>query len=598
MNIHRFVADNSRNALRQVRDQLGGDAIILSNRSVDGGVEIVAAPASAVEALTKKPADVAKPAPVVAKAEAAAPRADASSTDASHAHRGRLASIFARKPAKATPATAIPKAAPHRVDAYAESFAERLADATGVDAGDDFVTRIAPEAVALSKPEASKGQASKPEVPKLEERKPEERKPEASALAVASDDALVELTFDHVVNKTAASAVRTDDEAPIASAAPVFSIDDLHEVVRREVSEEVSREIAREVTSHLARDVTNMAATLNADVTRRFETLTAELNEKLATVTWTEAMRRQPGRTRLMQELILAGFSPALSRHVQERLPDDFSNDEARTWAESVLARNLPVAGDAESLLDEGGVYALVGPTGVGKTTTVAKLAARFALRHGVDKLALITTDGFRIGAQDQLRIYGKILGIPVHSIHDQASLTSAIGQFAGKKLVLIDTAGLGPRDERVAEQIAMLRGAKAKRLVVLNATVDAETLDHVVRTFGDREFAGCVVSKVDEAVRLGPVLDAVIRHRLKVHHVSTGQRVPEDLEAPDAQGLVAQALAARAKPREAFTVVAEDEPVWMSAMVERAHALETNLIADVPANVVANVQASGAVHA
>ncbi len=224
------------------------------------------------------------------------------------------------------------------------------------------------------------------------------------------------------------------------------------------------------------------------------------LTEQLSTLTWTDAMRRQPAKTKLMQDLVLAGFSPALARHIQSRLPDDCAADAATTWAGNILARNLPVATDADDLVAAGGVFALVGPTGVGKTTTVAKLAARFALKHGVDKLALITTDGFRIGAQDQLRIYGKILGIPVRSIHDEASLTSAIDHLSDKKLVLIDTAGLGQRDERVAEQIAMLRGAKAKRLVVLNATCDAETLDHVVATFADRDFAGCVITKTDEA--------------------------------------------------------------------------------------------------
>ncbi len=195
-------------------------------------------------------------------------------------------------------------------------------------------------------------------------------------------------------------------------------------------------------------------------------------------------------------------------------------------------------------------------------------------MKHGVDKLALITTDGFRIGAQDQLRIYGKILGIAVHSIHDEASLKSAIDHLSDKKLVLIDTAGLGQRDERVAEQIAMLRGAQAKRLVVLNATADAETLDHVVATFADRDFAGCVVTKTDEAMRLGPVLDAVIRHRLRIHHVSTGQKVPEDLERPDTAALVAQALAPRT-PAAAFALNDDDAPAWMAAMNTRATALD-----------------------
>lgn len=558
MNIRRFVADNSRNALRQVREALGGDAIILSNRSVEGGVEILAAPAGAVEALTRavkpEPVPVAQPVKVAAPAPVAVPKAEPAETP--EAARSRFSSLFARR-TRAEEAKD-EKAASPAVDAYAQSFADRLAEVEN-DA-DDFVTQLAPQAVAMSRPVAVVAPAPVPTVV-VEE-------PAAPMTLVAPS------TFD---------TPKTPDSAG-------FSREEMAAVVRREVSEEVSREISRElgrdVVNDMTRDVTrdvtqavtrDVTQFVSADVARQFQALHAEINEKLATVSWTEAMRRQPGRTKLMQELILSGFSPALSRHIQERLPDDFSHEEARTWAQGVLRRNLPVAADAEELINEGGVYALVGPTGVGKTTTVAKLAARFAMKHGVDKLALITTDGFRIGAQDQLRIYGKILGIPVHSIHDQASLTSTIEQLSSKKLILIDTAGLGPRDERVTEQIAMLRGAKAKRLVVLNATVDAETLDYVITTFADRDFAGCVLSKTDEAMRLGPVLDAVIRHRLKIHHVSTGQRVPEDLDRPDAEALVRDALQRTGKP--AFDVHAADEPVWMSAMAERAGGIDQGVL-------------------
>jgi flagellar biosynthesis protein FlhF len=348
-------------------------------------------------------------------------------------------------------------------------------------------------------------------------------------------------------------------------------INDLTHDVSREVSMAVSDEVTREVTSSVTRDVTDR-------VTREIRAMHTTLSEQLATLTWTDAMRRQPGRTKLMQDLILAGFSPSLARHIQSRLPDDQPADRATEWAKNILKRNLPIAQDAESLIDEGGVYALVGPTGVGKTTTVAKLAARFAMKHGVDQLALITTDGFRIGAQDQLRIYGKILGIQVLAIHDEGSLAAAVEQLSKKKLVLIDTAGMSQRDERVAEQIAMLRGAKAKRLVVLNATCDAETLEHVVATYADREFAGCVITKTDEAVRLGPALDVVVRNRLRIHHVSTGQKVPEDLERPDADALVDAALA-RVASRPAFELRTDDEPVWMSAMSGRADALDPALI-------------------
>ena len=573
MNIRRFVAENSRAALRQVKDTLGGDAIILANRTIDGGrVEVLAAAPEAVDALTRRmtattPSSLplATPTQLGLKRPVDAPVEPVTSPTAS-AGRKRLSSLFSRRTqAQAdVPGFAEQTTTPAPAAGSYTTFADELASLNNTE--DDFVMRLAPEAVALSRPQPAAAAPTVLETIVLP--------PVASVTPSATAPVIV----------APAPAIVPLAEAPI-SAAELTDV--VVREVHREVSREISREFGRDVISNLTRDVSiavaedvtrDVTREVTRDVTREIRAMQATLSEQLSTLTWTDAMRRQPARTKLMQDLILAGFSPALSRHIQERLPDDYGTDEAHAWAESILRRNLPIATDAEELINEGGVFALVGPTGVGKTTTVAKLAARFAMKNGVDQLALITTDGFRIGAQDQLRIYGKILGVAVHSIHDQASLTSAIEHLKDKKLVLIDTAGLSQRDERVAEQIAMLRGAKAKRLVVLNATADAETLDHVVTTFADRAFAGCVITKTDEAARLGPVLDAVIRHRLRIHHVSTGQKVPEDLERPDGEALVRRAMT-RPVARPAFELKVEDESVWMAAMAERARTLDTDLL-------------------
>ncbi len=584
MNIRRFVAENSRAALRQVRDTLGGDAIILANRTVEGGVEVLAAAPEAVDALTRRMTTIpASSLPVATPTELGLRRShEAGSTSIEpvvastpSVGRKRLASLFSRRtqaqaevPGFAEQTTSTPKAA----GSYAR-FADELAAVT--DSDDDFVARLAPEAVTLSRPASSTDASSATSVASPVAAPIVAAEPVAAAAAASASDTPVVVDAGAPV----VEAARPAASAPAIPAEHAVTVSELNEAVAREVSREIGRELGRDVFNDFTRDVSrevsqavtgDVVRDVTRDMTRELRALQATISEQLSTLTWTDSMRRQPARTKLMQDLILAGFSPALSRHIQERLPDDYDSEEARSWAESILRRNLPVANDAEELINEGGVFALVGPTGVGKTTTVAKLAARFALKHGVDRLALITTDGFRIGAQDQLRIYGKILGVAVHSIHDQPSLTSAIEHLKDKKLVLIDTAGLGQRDERVAEQIAMLRGAKARRLVVLNATADAETLDHVVTTFADREFAGCVVTKTDEAARLGPVLDTVIRHRLRIHHVSTGQKVPEDLERPDGAALVHRALV-RPAARGAFELKVEDEAVWMDAMAAQA---------------------------
>jgi len=197
-----------------------------------------------------------------------------------------------------------------------------------------------------------------------------------------------------------------------------------------------------------------------------------------------------------------------------------------------------------EDLLDRGGVYALVGPTGVGKTTTTAKLAARCVVRHGAGRLALITTDGYRIGAQEQLRIYGRILGVPVFSVRDAADLRQTLAGLRNKHMVLIDTMGMSQRDRMVAEQAAMLSGAgDVRRLLLLNATARGDTLDDVVRAYAGDDLAGCIFTKVDEAASLAPALDVAVRHELDIRYLTNGQRVPEDLHLPNRAYLLHRAL-------------------------------------------------------
>jgi flagellar biosynthesis protein FlhF len=196
-------------------------------------------------------------------------------------------------------------------------------------------------------------------------------------------------------------------------------------------------------------------------------------------------------------------------------------------------------------VLEKGGVFALVGPTGVGKTTTTAKLAARCVMRNGPGKLALITTDGYRIGGYEQLRIYGKILGVMVHSVKDEADLRIALDELRGKHTVLIDTVGVSQRDKMVAEQVAMLSGAGTpiKRLLCLSATSTGETLSEVVRAYQGDGLAGCIMTKLDEAATIGNVLDVIIRQKLNLYYVANGQRVPEDLHVANRQYLVDRAF-------------------------------------------------------
>ncbi|MBK6980918.1 MAG: flagellar biosynthesis protein FlhF [Betaproteobacteria bacterium] len=265
-------------------------------------------------------------------------------------------------------------------------------------------------------------------------------------------------------------------------------------------------------------------------------------------LTWLQAGHGRPLRADLMRELLGAGFSAWFAREVTGRLPDDYAAERARAWLREAIAKNLRCAPGPESLLEAGGVFALVGPTGVGKTTTTAKLAARCVVRHGAQSLGLISTDTYRIGAQDQLRIYGRILGVPVQVCHDAESLKSALAALAGKRVVLIDTVGMGQRDPRVGEQAGVLDACGARRVLLLNAAAQADSLDEVAQAYGARSCAGAALTKVDEAVTLGGVLDVAIRHRAELQFITTGQRVPEDLHGAAGAFLAHRAL--RVPPR------------------------------------------------
>jgi flagellar biosynthesis protein FlhF len=281
----------------------------------------------------------------------------------------------------------------------------------------------------------------------------------------------------------------------------------------------------------------------------------ALIQEQMTQLAWSESLRRSPLRARLTRDLLLAGYSASLARTITDKLPDDFNAAEAQGWLASLLARNLATIDPVDELVARGGVYALIGPTGVGKTTTTAKLAARCAVRYGAGKLALLTTDSYRVGAQDQLRIYAKILGVAVHTVSDRHDLRQALESVRGKHLVLIDTVGIGQRDSRVAEQTQLLDHPDISRLLLLNAAAQAETLEEVVTTYRratdgtPTALAGAIVTKVDEAARTGGVLDVAIRNRLTLHYATNGQRVPEDLAIANARYLIDRSLRAAMRP-------------------------------------------------
>src|SRR3569833_196303 len=228
-----------------------------------------------------------------------------------------------------------------------------------------------------------------------------------------------------------------------------------------------------------------------------------------------------------------------------DRSPVQGETDIESAWSTCIsrLTARIPVAID--DFVADGGVIALVGPTGVGKTTTIAKLAARYAMRQGVRRIALITTDDYRVGAHEQLRTYGRLLDIPARNASNADELQQQLSDLSDKNLVLIDTAGISQRDIRLSEQLAVLRTTKAKIKVCLVLAANAQSvgMEEAVNAFRKVELDGCIVTKVDEACVMGGVLSAALHGGLPLMYFSDGQRVPEDLHLARADKLVNQGV-------------------------------------------------------
>lgn len=267
------------------------------------------------------------------------------------------------------------------------------------------------------------------------------------------------------------------------------------------------------------------------------------LEAQLQTLTWNDFQRRSPVQAAMHKELAQLGLTSDLAHSLVRKLPAELSFSAARRYALATIARTVQVTGDR--WLEKGGIVAFAGAAGAGKTTLLAKLAARWVMRHGPRRIAMISADSVRIGAHEQFHTLGRLLGVTTHNVFDIAELPELLYELRNCQFVMIDTAGTSPRDPELARQLRLLSQMQAsiETSLVLPASTQTGAIEEVVQRFALARPTSCCITKIDEAMNLGGMLSALIRHKLTAAYVSDGQRVPEDLAPARAHQLVSKAV-------------------------------------------------------
>ena len=279
---------------------------------------------------------------------------------------------------------------------------------------------------------------------------------------------------------------------------------------------------------------------------------------QLGSIAWGQLQTRRPQQANLWRRLQRMGLSAELSKALLERVST--VTEPRQAWRMLLAHLAHAIKTPKQEPMEEGGVIALVGPAGMGKTTTLAKLAARYVLKYGAQHIALVSLDSYRIGAQEQLKTLGRILNVPVTLVDPGQSLTQALAPLARKRVVLIDTAGLPANDPALRMQLETLasRGVNAKNYLVMAATSQGQVLKAAYHSYKRCGLSGCILSKADEATSLGEVLGLAISQRLPVAYLTDGPRIPDDLQIPRSHQLVSRAVGLQATQDPSEDTMAE----------------------------------------
>lgn len=481
MSTKKFVAGDMRQALKLVREELGADAVILSNRKVAAGIEIVAA-------------------------------ADYDAFVEQHKEKERKANHI---PAFMDDQAQAPEQGdPNRVlnegfTASAEAKAQLL------------------EALQRREQVRREDENQKFNHAWMQQLEAQERRQAAVENAFSDNDEAISLEDEPRVEFSAQARQQYIPEPKAHSAQP----------------ESGQVKPNSELPVHAPQQPVQPSPELSA-MMGEISQLRQMMNAQMANVSWGNFSQRNPLEAAVFKKLARLGLSPALCRKLVRNLTPEQNMKAAWRNCLLELSDDLPLM--QQELTDHGGIFAFVGPAGVGKTTTIAKIATRYVLEHGAENLALVTTDSFRIAGHEQLATLGRILKVPVRVVTEQQSLDQILRGLSRKKLVLIDTAGLSHKDQVHSEQMQMLEsmGNDIQRWLVLSSTSQRRILDKAVSEYKHLNLDGCIFTKLDESASLGEALSVAIEAQLPIAYITDGQNIPDDIAQPHASRLINHAIA------------------------------------------------------
>ena len=466
-----------RSALNQVKEELGSEAVIMSNKKTATGIEIVAAVDNDSVAMAAQ----------------------------------ETASQIASQPQQA-------------MSAYQGAVEEQNGEAKVASSLQELLSRQAQ----INEPSAT-------EAP-------------AVAAPVTNNQSIsqkAESEFEQWLTKARTTVIEQESQQP--ELLPQHSIADTQpNHVQSTQTETTAADMAETQAQSMVKEPTVVKGNFDrelASLKSEMSSIKEMLQHQVSELMWQDMERKSPTKAMMITKLKDMGLSSHVSEHLTHFLSDDVGQQNAWPQMLELLTQQLDTT--SNEIITRGGVYSLVGPTGVGKTTTIAKLAARYAQIHGADKVGLISTDSFRIGALEQLATYAKILGCPLKQAKNTEELSDAIYQMRNKKLVLIDTAGMSQRDLKLTERLNTLltkSRVRIKNYLVLSATAQMSVLQESVQHFKSIPLSGCIFTKIDESLSLGELISVAIHNRLPIGYLTNGQRVPEDIRVANSEKIVQKA--------------------------------------------------------